>query len=104
LKIISPNGVELADETPSKMTAENYADHPLVILNQDGKKEIALSASIWILLTRIIGELGQRNRFNLIDKSGRLRLNLLQLVWFLASDSLARRAVPSLELIVRQNL
>jgi len=37
-KIISPKGVELADETPSKMTAENYADYPLVILNQDGKK------------------------------------------------------------------
>jgi hypothetical protein len=58
------------------MTAENYADHPLVILNQDGKKEIALSASIWILLTRIIGELGQRNRFNLIDKSGGRSFNI----------------------------
>jgi hypothetical protein len=41
LKIISPEGVELADETPSKMTAENYADYPLVILNQDGKQEVA---------------------------------------------------------------
>ena len=43
------------------------------------------------------------NRFDLIDKSGRLRLNLLQLAWVLASHSLARRAVPNLELIVRQN-
>ena len=41
LKIISPKEVELADETPSKITAENYADYPLVISSQDGKKEIA---------------------------------------------------------------
>ena len=41
LKIISPKEVELADQTPSKITAENYADYPLIILSQDGKKEIA---------------------------------------------------------------
>jgi hypothetical protein len=41
LKIISPREVELADETPAPITGENYADYPLVILSQDGKKEIA---------------------------------------------------------------
>ena len=41
LKIISPKEVELADETPSKTEAENYAEYPLVILSQDGKKEVA---------------------------------------------------------------
>jgi hypothetical protein len=41
LKIISHKEVELADQTPSKITAENYADYPLIILSQDGKKEIA---------------------------------------------------------------
>ena len=41
LKIISPKEVELADETPSKVTAENYADYPLIIVSRDGKKEIA---------------------------------------------------------------
>ena len=41
LKIISPKEVELADETPSKITAENYADYPLIILSRDQKKEIA---------------------------------------------------------------
>src|SRR4029077_12656316 len=41
LKIISPKEVELADESPSKLTAENYADYPLIILSRDGKKEIA---------------------------------------------------------------
>lgn len=41
LKIISPKEVELADETPSKITAENYADYPLIILSRDGEKEIA---------------------------------------------------------------
>ena len=41
LKIISPKEVELADETPSETTAENYADYPLIILSHDGKKEIA---------------------------------------------------------------
>jgi hypothetical protein len=41
LKISSPKQVELADETPSKITAENYADYPLIILGRDGEKEIA---------------------------------------------------------------
>jgi hypothetical protein len=41
LKIISPKEVELAEASPSKGTAENYADYPLIILSQDGKKEIA---------------------------------------------------------------
>jgi hypothetical protein len=40
LKIISPKEVELADETAFKITAENYADCPLIILSHDGKKEI----------------------------------------------------------------
>ena len=41
LQIVSPKEVELADEKPSKITAENYADYPLIILNRDGEKEIA---------------------------------------------------------------
>jgi hypothetical protein len=41
LKIISPKEVELADETPSKMTAENYPDYPLVILNREKQTEVA---------------------------------------------------------------
>ncbi len=41
LKIISPREVELADGTPPVTTAENYAEYPLIILSQDGKKEIA---------------------------------------------------------------
>jgi hypothetical protein len=41
LKIISLKEVELADETPSKSTAQNYGDYPLIILSSDGKKEIA---------------------------------------------------------------
>ena len=41
LKIISPKGVELADGTPSKITAENYTDYPLVILSSDEQTELA---------------------------------------------------------------
>jgi hypothetical protein len=41
LKIVSPKEVELADATPSKITAENYADYQLIILSRDGEKEIA---------------------------------------------------------------
>jgi hypothetical protein len=41
LKVISPREVELADETPFKMTAENYAEYPLVVLSRDQKTEIA---------------------------------------------------------------
>jgi len=41
LKIISLKEVELAGGTPSKMTAGNYADYPLIIRSRDGKNEIA---------------------------------------------------------------
>ena len=41
LKIFSPKEVELADETPSKMSAENYVDYPLVILSRDKQTEVA---------------------------------------------------------------
>jgi hypothetical protein len=41
LKIISPKEVELADRNAPAITAENYAEYPLIILTQDGKKEIA---------------------------------------------------------------
>jgi hypothetical protein len=41
LKIVSPKEVELADATPSKITAENYAGYPLIILSRDGEKELA---------------------------------------------------------------
>jgi hypothetical protein len=41
LKIVSPREVELAEASPSKGTAENYAEYPLIILSQDGRKEIA---------------------------------------------------------------
>jgi hypothetical protein len=41
LKIISLKEVELAGGTPAKLTAENYAEYPLIILNKDGQKEVA---------------------------------------------------------------
>src|SRR5215471_17151362 len=41
LKIVSPKEVELADATPSQMTAESYADYPLVVLSRDQKTEVA---------------------------------------------------------------
>ena len=41
LKIISPKEVELADGNPPAITAENYAQYPLIILSQGGKREIA---------------------------------------------------------------
>ncbi len=41
LKIISGKEVELADANAPAMTAENYGRYPLIILSQDGKKEIA---------------------------------------------------------------
>jgi len=41
LKIISPKEVELADNTPSKMPAENYSDYPLVILSREKQTEVA---------------------------------------------------------------
>jgi hypothetical protein len=41
LKVFSSREVELADDTPSKMTAENYGDYPLVILSRENKTEAA---------------------------------------------------------------
>src|SRR6266853_918143 len=42
LKIVSPKAVEPSDEMPRPAVApETYAEYPLIILSQDGKKEIA---------------------------------------------------------------
>jgi hypothetical protein len=41
LKILSLKEVELAEASPSKGTAENYAEYPLIILDKTGQKEIA---------------------------------------------------------------
>jgi hypothetical protein len=41
LKIISPREVELANGTPASISAESYAEYPLIILSQGSKKEIA---------------------------------------------------------------
>jgi hypothetical protein len=41
LKILSSREVELAEGNPPKFSARNYAEYPLIILSQDGKKEIA---------------------------------------------------------------
>src|SRR5260370_27280280 len=42
LKIVSPREVEPSDNMPRQtVTAETYAEYPLIILSQDGKKEIA---------------------------------------------------------------
>jgi hypothetical protein len=42
LKIVSPKEVELADGSPpADVATVNYAEYPLIILSQDGKKEIA---------------------------------------------------------------
>jgi hypothetical protein len=41
LKIISGKEVELADGNAPAITVENYAQYPLIILSQGGKKEIA---------------------------------------------------------------
>jgi hypothetical protein len=41
LKIISGKEVELADGHVPAITAENYAQFPLIVLSQSGKKEIA---------------------------------------------------------------
>jgi hypothetical protein len=41
LKIVSPKEVELAEASPSKGTAENYAEYPLIILSKAGQKEVA---------------------------------------------------------------
>jgi hypothetical protein len=42
LKIVSPRAVEPSDNMPrSAVAPETYAKYPLIILSQDGKKEIA---------------------------------------------------------------
>ena len=41
LKIISPREVELVNGTPASITAETYAEYPLIILSKDGKNEVA---------------------------------------------------------------
>jgi hypothetical protein len=41
LKILSRRPVELADENTATLTAQNYADYPLIVLSRDGKKQIA---------------------------------------------------------------
>jgi hypothetical protein len=41
LHIVSPKTVELADGTAPAATAATYAEYPLVVLSQDGKKKIA---------------------------------------------------------------
>ena len=40
LKVISPKEVELADGNAPAITAENYAEYPLIILSGDGRKEM----------------------------------------------------------------
>jgi hypothetical protein len=41
LRILAFRDVELAEGNPSKFSGGNYAEYPLIILSQDGKKEIA---------------------------------------------------------------
>jgi hypothetical protein len=41
LRILAFKDVELADGNPPKFSDGNYADYPLIILSQDGKKQIA---------------------------------------------------------------
>jgi hypothetical protein len=41
LKILSANPVDIGDENAATVTAENYADYPLLILSRDKQKEIA---------------------------------------------------------------
>jgi hypothetical protein len=41
LKILALRDAELAEGNPPKISAENYADYPLIILSRDQKKEIA---------------------------------------------------------------
>jgi hypothetical protein len=41
LKIVSPREVEPSDAMPRQtVTAEKYAEYPLIVFSQDGKKEI----------------------------------------------------------------
>jgi len=39
LKILSPKPVDLGDENAATVTAENYADYPLLILSRGEKKK-----------------------------------------------------------------
>jgi hypothetical protein len=41
LRIVAFKDVELAEGTEPKFSAGNYTEYPLIILSQDGKKEIA---------------------------------------------------------------
>jgi hypothetical protein len=41
LRILAFKDVELAEENPPKFSGGNYSEYPLIILSQDGKKEIA---------------------------------------------------------------
>jgi hypothetical protein len=41
LKILAFRDAELAEATPSESSRANYAKYPLIVLSQDGKKEIA---------------------------------------------------------------
>ena len=41
LHIVSPKTIELEDGAAPSVTAATYAGYPLVVLSQDGKKEIA---------------------------------------------------------------
>jgi len=41
LKIVALKEVELAEESPAKVTVENYAEYPLIIRSEAGQKEIA---------------------------------------------------------------
>jgi hypothetical protein len=45
LKIVSAKEVNLADGQPPVITGENYAEYPLIVLSQDGKKEVARIAA-----------------------------------------------------------
>jgi hypothetical protein len=40
LKILSSKPVDIGDENAATVTAENYADYPLLVLSQDKQKEI----------------------------------------------------------------
>ena len=40
LRILASKDVELAEGNPPKFSGANYAEYPLIILSQDGKKEI----------------------------------------------------------------
>jgi hypothetical protein len=41
LRILAFKDVELAEGNPPKFSAGNYGEYPLIILSQDGKKEVA---------------------------------------------------------------